>query len=133
MKITNGTGYAITALTQLGAHQGDAPLSCHQLCAQTAMPERFVLQILRSLGKAGLVSSTRGVQGGFKLAKPLSQISVQTVCDAIEGPCPVGAPIRGGLTATSQRLLDKTLLEIANNSRRLLGELTLEKLHPSLQ
>lgn len=47
------------------------------------MPEGYVLQILRKLRVAGLLTSTRGVQGGYNLARPIDQISVMDVCDAL--------------------------------------------------
>lgn len=49
------------------------------------MPERYLLQVMKTLKDAGLVLSLRSVQGGYKLAKPIGQISLQDVCEAISG------------------------------------------------
>ena len=50
------------------------------------IPSSFMAKILRSLVRGGLLQSTRGVHGGFALAKPATDISLLDVIEAIEGP-----------------------------------------------
>lgn len=57
-------------LAQLAADDGAKPLSSREICKRTDMPERFVLTILRTLARAGVVVAPRGIKGGYKLAKP---------------------------------------------------------------
>ncbi len=60
------------------------------------MPERFLLQILRSLVTHGILSSTRGVDGGYALERPVEQISLLEVIEAIDGPLnSAPAPAKG--------------------------------------
>jgi Rrf2 family protein len=50
------------------------------------IPPSFMAKILRSLVRARLLRSSRGVHGGFSLARPASKISLLDVVEAIEGP-----------------------------------------------
>jgi len=56
------------------------------------MPERFLLQILRSLVTRGLLCSTRGVDGGYYLARPADQISLKDIIEAFDNPLSPNIP-----------------------------------------
>jgi Rrf2 family protein len=58
------------------------------------MPERFLLQILRSMVTHGILQSTRGVEGGYSLARAASSITLLDIVESVEGPV-AGAPIDG--------------------------------------
>lgn len=130
MKISTTVGYAIAALVQLANHRSDSPLSTATIASRTEMPERYLLQVMKTLKDGGLVVATRGVQGGYRLAKPIGRISLQEVCEAIDGPAPVELNI-DGLTAASQRLIDHTLTDISDDERRHLSGFTLDLLKMS--
>ena len=49
------------------------------------MPERFLLQILRMLVTHGILRSTRGVDGGYSLVRPVDEISLLEIIEAIDG------------------------------------------------
>jgi Rrf2 family protein len=95
------------------------------------MPERFLLQVLRNLVNEGLLKSTRGVDGGYRLAKPLSQITLLEIVEAIDGPIQPDLPQIGGLTPQSQRKLAEALSDVAADARRRLGSVTLAQLKPA--
>jgi Rrf2 family protein len=95
------------------------------------MPERFLLQVLRTLVNEGLLKSTRGVDGGYRLAKPLSQISLLDIVQAIDGPIQPELPQIGGLAPQSHRKLAEALGDIASDAKRRLGGLTLAQLKPA--
>jgi Rrf2 family protein len=67
------------------------------------MPERFLLQVLRTLVNEGLLKSTRGVDGGYRLSRPLSQITLLEIVEAIDGPIQPELPQISGLTPAAQR------------------------------
>jgi Rrf2 family protein len=50
------------------------------------MPERFLLQILRGLVTRGVLHSTRGVEGGYALARSAQEITLLDIIEAVEGP-----------------------------------------------
>jgi len=125
MKINQAVGYAIAALTVLATADSRRPISCRAICEQTSMPERFLLQVLRSLVTAGLVVSTRGVRGGYCLAKSPSQITLLQVMGAINGQPPSLKADFKGLNADSQRLLNNAFLGISEDSAKRLSSLKL--------
>jgi Rrf2 family protein len=92
------------------------------------MPERFLLQVLRTLVNEGVLKSTRGVDGGYRLAKPMSQITLLEIVEAIDGPIQPELPQIGGLTPQSQKKLTETLGDIAADAKRRLGNITLAQL-----
>ncbi|GAB6166344.1 hypothetical protein JCM19992_23440 [Thermostilla marina] len=78
------TGYAILALGCLERTQGAWVLS-KQINACTGIPMPYLRKILHALGKAGLVETKRGYQGGFRLAQPAGEIRLIDVITAVEG------------------------------------------------
>ena len=49
------------------------------------MPERFLLQVLRMLVNANILASTRGVVGGYRLARSAEEISLLDIVEATDG------------------------------------------------
>lgn len=89
MKITYKGDYALKALFQLALRHDafdSGVMSINELAKAGDMPEKFLEQILLSLGKGGFVKSKRGVKGGFVLARPPKDITVGEVIKFIEGP-----------------------------------------------
>src|ERR1700738_1017087 len=56
------------------------------LAEQTRIAAPTVCKLLKQLQRAGLVISTRGLHGGYQLARPAAQISAAAILDALEGP-----------------------------------------------
>lgn len=79
----------------------------------------------------GLLKSTRGVDGGYRLAKPLSQITLLDIVEAIDGPIQPDLPQIGGLTAQSQRRLAEAMGDIAADARKRLSAVSLSQLKPA--
>ncbi|HEV7281520.1 MAG TPA: Rrf2 family transcriptional regulator [Pirellulaceae bacterium] len=81
--------YAIKAMIYLAERdelRGRAMAPCHQIAEAGDMPERFLLQILRALANAGLLRSSRGIEGGFGLARRPEEVSLLEILEAVEGP-----------------------------------------------
>jgi Rrf2 family protein len=77
--------YATRVLLTLAASDG-APIRGETLANVQGMPVRFVENTLVDLRRAGLVTSHRGTEGGYKLAKPASAISIADIIRTLEGP-----------------------------------------------
>ena len=69
-----------------GALAGQAPTNAAALAEATQLPVSTVAKVLKSLARAGLVTSVRGAAGGYRLARPAQLISVGDVVRAIDGP-----------------------------------------------
>jgi Rrf2 family protein len=92
------------------------------------MPERFLLQILRSLVTHGILRSTRGVDGGYSLVRSPDEVSLLEVIEAIEGPLNTGEPVTEAMSEESQKRLHEALRTVTDNSRRQLEAIKLSQL-----
>ena len=86
MRITAKVDYAVRAMTVLAVADDERPVKAEAVAAAQDIPLQFLLKILSELRLARLVTSRRGQQGGFVLARPAAQISVADVIRAVEGP-----------------------------------------------
>lgn len=86
MQLNQATDYAFRVVLHL-AGAPDGEIVSGQVIAQAeAVPARFLQKIMRSLLRAGIVRSWRGVDGGFALARPPCDISLYDIVAAMEGP-----------------------------------------------
>ncbi len=102
MKISAKAEYACLAMLALARRDpDDPPVRIREISEAHAIPERYLVQILLQLKGAGLVASTRGASGGYRLARSASAISLGEVLTAIDGP---DAPPREALKPAAQVL-----------------------------
>ena len=85
LRISKLTDYATVILAAL-AQDPERLYSAAALAEQTRVASPTVSKLLKQLQRAGLVTSTRGLHGGYQLAKPATQISAAAILDALEGP-----------------------------------------------
>ena len=85
MKLSTRGKYALYAMVYLAQKTEEGPQPLREI-AQLGLPEQYLEQLLGSLRKAGLVTTVRGAQGGYQLAKAPEDISVGHIIDAMEGP-----------------------------------------------
>jgi Rrf2 family protein len=128
VKVSRTIAYAIHATLQLGRGTPGVPIPCSQLAQDGRMPERFLLQILRSLVTHGLLHSTRGVEGGYCLARPPEQISLRDIVEAFDHPLQPSVPLLDGLPASVRQRLLKTLEQVSTAARQELQKLTVAEL-----
>ena len=97
MRVSAKAEYACLAMVALADRRpDDPPVRIREIAEGQAIPERYLVQILLQLKGAGLVQSTRGASGGYRLARPPDRISVAEVLSAIDGPTePPRAPPSG--------------------------------------
>ena|SRR6185436_19193943 len=86
MKLSAKTEYACLAMLQMAAeYENSEPLQIRRIANEQGIPSRFLVQILLQLKGAGLVTSTRGAAGGYRLTRPPQEISLADVIEVIEG------------------------------------------------
>ncbi len=85
MKFTTKTEYGLICLVYLAQHQGGKPLTAKEIVADESYSIAFIEKILQALRKAALVEAHHGVQGGYTLAKPPSEITFKAIVEALEG------------------------------------------------
>jgi Rrf2 family protein len=95
MRVSAKVDYALRAILELAV--ADGLVKAERIATAQAIPQKFLENILLELRRAELVSSQRGVEGGYTLGRPASEISVADVIRAVEGPI---ATVRGARPET---------------------------------
>ena len=85
LRVSRLTDYATVVMTCIAAHPHDV-LSTGQIADETRLELPTVSKLLKALGHATLVESFRGVNGGYRLARSASEISLAEIVEALEGP-----------------------------------------------
>lgn len=85
LRVTKLTDYATVVLTVM-ASAGGTVLSASGLAERSGLEAPTVAKLLKPLAQAGLVQAFRGAAGGYRLARPASEISLVEIVEAMEGP-----------------------------------------------
>ena len=85
MKISTKGRYGLRAFIDLACYGAEEPVSISSISARQEISERYLEQLMAKLKKAGLVESTRGAGGGYRLGRPAEEISVGDVLRVLEG------------------------------------------------
>lgn len=94
MRLNARVDYGLRAVVELAASGAgaDRPVTAERLASAQEIPLKFLESILLQLRRGGIVSSQRGPEGGYWLARPAGEISLADVIRVIDGPL---ANIRG--------------------------------------
>lgn len=91
MKLSKKSEYGLRALLELTLAHGTTTLQRHDIAARQHIPVEFLEQILLALKRAGLLSSRRGMKGGYTLIKQPKDITLGQVIRILDGPlAPIG-------------------------------------------
>ncbi|MEN0020840.1 MAG: Rrf2 family transcriptional regulator [Planctomycetota bacterium] len=83
--LSQGTGYAVQALAFVAAAAGK-PMLVRTIAERCDLPAAFLAKVVNRLGKAGLVHTQRGINGGVTLTQNPDEITLFEVCQALEDP-----------------------------------------------
>ena len=85
LRLTNLADYSVVVMTA-AARCAEGQLSAGSVAARTGIPAPTVAKVMGLLKRGGLLASSRGVAGGFRLARTPGAISVADSVEAVEGP-----------------------------------------------
>ena len=85
MKLSTRGRYGIHAMYDLAERHGEGPVSIKSIAERQGIPEAYLEQLVAVLKKEGLVTSTRGAQGGYMLSREPEDITVGQILRALEG------------------------------------------------
>ncbi len=86
ISITSKSPYAVLALAELGRSAGSGPVPIGELARRRDVPVQFLEQLFAALRRAGVISSQRGVKGGYRFAREPSTVSVLEIVELLDGP-----------------------------------------------
>lgn len=91
MNLSTKGRYGLRAMCELASSYDGQPLSLSRIAENQNLSVRYLEQLFHLLKKAGYVTSTRGVKGGYTLSKPPRDITVGEVLRVLDGDfAPVG-------------------------------------------
>jgi Rrf2 family protein len=127
MRISAKADYAVRAVAELAAADGDKPVKAERVATAQGIPLNFLENILGELRHAGVVRSHRGAEGGFRLARPATEVTVADVIRAVEGPL---ASVRGGPPEDAHydgaaEALPTVWIAVRANLRRVMEKVTI--------
>jgi Rrf2 family transcriptional regulator, cysteine metabolism repressor len=130
MRLSRASAYALGAVLQLSHAPAGMPIPCSQLAKHGQMPERFLLQVLRNLVNHGILISTRGVDGGYALARSLDEISLLQILEATEGPQVPIIPPLDAIPESSRESLQCVLRDVTTAACQRMAGVKLSSLQP---
>jgi Rrf2 family protein len=132
MKLTRASSYALHAVAYM-AQQKDqtVPVASHHIAKARGIPERFLLKVLKPLVSHRVLSSIKGPNGGYRLAKQPSEISMLEILEAVDGKIQGIAPGAEKSNPSLNNKLDNICQECAEAVRKTLKEVTIAQLMPS--
>ena len=86
MRLTHLADYAVVMMTAAARREPCARLSATELSEETGVPLPTAQKVMQKLAAHGLLVGQRGAGGGYALARPVSEISLVDVIEAVEGP-----------------------------------------------
>jgi FeS assembly SUF system regulator len=85
MRLSRLADYAVVLMTHIAQHPEQVHTAADVTMA-TRVPAPTVAKLLNGLGRSGLLASTRGIKGGYALARPATAIAVGEIVAVLEGP-----------------------------------------------
>ena len=83
MKLTTRGRYAVTAMLDLALYENQGPISLADISGRQEISLSYLEQLFSRLRRSGLVESTRGPGGGYRIAQPLAEVSVANIVRAV--------------------------------------------------
>ena len=128
MKLSVKVDYACRVLAQLARHHGEERLAhIEELAEIEAVPANYLVQILSELRNGGLITSRRGKQGGYALARDPAKITLYDIVKLIEGD---HLELGGNADGQSGKRVQQVWREIRDTLEARYRSYTLEMLVP---
>jgi Rrf2 family protein len=113
--------YALRAIVFMAERHG-SPHVTHDVAEATRVPPGYLSKVLQSLHRAGLLTSQRGLGGGFTLTKEPSKITIYEVIQAVDPiqrihTCPIHIESHGANLCPLHRRLDDAIATVEKTFR----------------
>jgi DNA-binding IscR family transcriptional regulator len=123
ISITSKSPYAVLALAELARNPGTEPVPIGELARRRDVPVQFLEQLFAVLRRGGIVSSQRGVKGGYRFAREPATITVLEVVELLDGP--LGRDAQGvfadAAEAARKVLAETTIADVLEREMRDAG------------
>src|ERR1700746_872828 len=113
MRLTRASSYAFHAFVFMASQKQNRPVASHLVARARGIPERFLLKVLKPLVAARVLHSIKGPNGGYRLARAPSELTMLEVVEAVACPIHGQAPFSH---TEGDGQLDRRLESICNQS-----------------
>ena len=126
LKISKLADYAILVMSSISS-QNDKILSAKDIAVETQLTEPTVGKLLKILTKHQLLSSERGVKGGYKSVRPANKITIAEIIEAVDGKIAMIEcdKINSGCTVESICTVSSNWQKISSAIRNALTDISL--------
>jgi Rrf2 family protein len=107
----------------MAQQKSDRPVASHKIAQERGIPERFLLKVLKPLVSARVLLSIKGPNGGYRLARPASDISMLEILEAVDGPIRGVAPLTEENNGPLNNKLEAICKECAEDVRKKLEKI----------
>jgi Rrf2 family protein len=123
ISITSKSPYAVLALAELARSAGADPVPIGELARKRDVPVQFLEQLFAVLRRAGVISSQRGVKGGYRFARDPSSVTVLEIVELLDGPLGRDAdgPFGDAAAAARKVLEEITIADVIERELREAG------------
>jgi Rrf2 family transcriptional regulator, cysteine metabolism repressor len=123
ISITSKSPYAVLALAELGRSTTSEPVPIGVLARRRDVPVQFLEQLFAALRRAGIISSQRGVKGGYRFAREPATVTVLEVVELLDGPLGRDAegPFADAAEAARKVLAETTIADVIERETREAG------------
>jgi len=123
ISITTKSPYAVLALAELARSGSPDPVPIGELARKRDVPVQFLEQLFAVLRRAGVISSQRGVKGGYRFAREPSSVTVLEVVELLDGPLGRDAegPFADAAAAARKVLAETTIADVIERELRDAG------------
>jgi Rrf2 family protein len=128
MKLTRASSYALHAVAYMATQKTDRPVASHHIAAARGIPERFLLKVLKPLVSARVLHSVKGPNGGYRLARTPSDISMLEILEAVDGPIRGQAPFTEHANGNLNNKLEHICKQTADQVRKQLEKVRISDL-----
>lgn len=132
MKLSTKGRYGLQAMVDLGVYSKEKHISLKSIAERLSMSENYLEQLMALLKKNNLVTSVRGAQGGYALARPAEEITIGDILRALEGSlAPTDCTCEGKIVhcAMDGRCVTKSVWEkIKQSIDKVVDGITLDQL-----
>jgi len=86
MKLSTKVRYGVRAMLDLALYQSGRPVLVKSIAEREDLSKKYLESLLAALKSAGLLRSVRGAKGGYLLARPAEEITMEMIAAALEAP-----------------------------------------------
>ncbi len=130
MKLTTKGRFAVTAMLDLALQDPGRYVSINEICDRRHLSTAYLEQLFGKLRRAGFIEGVRGPQGGYRLARPSSEITVDQILDAVDSTLQtsVCAGVRPNCDGEGECITFDLWESLNHEMRRFLSSISLKDL-----